>query len=139
MLKKTITYEDYDGEIRTEDHYFNLTEAELTLMEFSENGGFQKKLEQMVQAKDTTSLIGVIRDFVKASYGKKSLDGKRFIKNDEIYEEFSQTEAYSKFFMELCTDDELALEFIVGVLPKNLGEAVKNKMNETLVLTEVPQ
>lgn len=139
MLKKTITYEDYDGEIRTEDHYFNLTEAELTLMEFSENGGFQKKLEQMMQAKDTASLIGVIRDFVKASYGKKSLDGKRFIKNDEIYEEFSQTEAYSKFFMELCTDDKLALEFIVGILPKNLGEAVKNKMNETPVLTEVSQ
>lgn len=130
MLKKTVTYEDYDSIVRTEDHYFNLTESELTMMEMSEVGGYQKRLESMVQSKDSTSMIQVIHDFVKASYGQKSPDGKRFIKSSELYEEFSQTEAYNKIFMELLTDDNAAIEFVIGVLPKSIGAAVREKMLE---------
>lgn len=130
MLKRTITYVDYDGVVRTEDHYFNLTEAELTLMEMSETGGYQKRLEKIVQARDVPSLIKVVKDLVDLSYGEKSPDGRRFIKNKELLEEFSQTEAYSQLFMELCTDDEKALKFIIDILPSNISEAVKKKMAE---------
>lgn len=130
MLKRTISYEDYDGVVRQEDFYFNLTEAELTLMEMSEAGGYQKRLERMVQAKDTPSLIRLVKGILDASYGQKSPDGKRFIKSKEMLEEFTQTDAYSKLFMELCTDDQKAFEFVVGILPKSLGEAVKNKIAE---------
>lgn len=130
MLKKTITYEDYDGVIRTEDHYFNLTEAELTLMEMSESGGYQKRLEKIVQAQDVPSLINVIKGLIEYSYGEKSPDGKKFIKNRELFEDFSQTGAYSKLFMELCTDDKKAFQFVVDILPKSLSEAVKKKIAE---------
>ena len=30
MLKRSITYTDYNGGTRTEDFYFNLTQAEVT-------------------------------------------------------------------------------------------------------------
>lgn len=130
MLKRTVTYEDYDGVVRQEDLYFNLTEAELTMMEMSEAGGYQKRLERMIQAKDTPSLIQVIKGILDASYGQKSPDGKRFVKSKELLEEFMQTEAYSNLFMELCTDDNKALEFVVGILPKNLAQAVKDKIEE---------
>lgn len=130
MLKRTIVYEDYDGVTRTEDHYFNLTEAELTMMEASQLGGYRKKLESIAQALDGAAVIDVIKEIIERSYGKKSPDGKRFMKSKEIYEEFSQTEAYSQLFMELVTNDESAAAFVVGVLPKNLSEKVKEALNE---------
>ena len=40
MLKKTITYIDYDDNERTEDFYFNLSKAELLEMEWSVEGNF---------------------------------------------------------------------------------------------------
>ena len=39
MLKKTITYTDYNGMTRTEDFYFNLSMAEVAEMEMSTAGG----------------------------------------------------------------------------------------------------
>ena len=39
MLKKTITYTDYNDNERTEDFYFNFSKAELTEMELSTVGG----------------------------------------------------------------------------------------------------
>ena len=42
MLKKTITYTDFDDNERTEDFYFHLSKAEIAEMELSENGGLVK-------------------------------------------------------------------------------------------------
>lgn len=131
MLKKTITYVDYDGVERTEEHYFNLTESELTKKEMSESGGYAKKLEKMIQAKDAKSFMEVITDVIRMAYGQKSPDGRRFIKNDDIFEEFEQTEAYNKLFMELVSDDEAASDFIVGILPRDIATRVKKAMEES--------
>ena len=46
-------------------------------------------------------------------------DGKRFIKNEQLREEFSQTEAYSDLFMELASDADAASAFVNGIIPKN--------------------
>lgn len=131
MLKKTITYVDYDGIERTEEHYFNLTESELTKKEMSESGGYTKKLEKMIQAKDAKSFMEVIADVIRMAYGQKSPDGRRFIKNNDIFEEFEQTEAYNKLFMELVSDDEAASDFIVGILPRDIATRVKKAMEES--------
>ena len=39
MLKKTIQFQDFNGNSRTEDFYFNLTQAEVTELELSVDGG----------------------------------------------------------------------------------------------------
>ena len=54
------------------------------------------------------------------SYGEKSLDGKRFIKNKELTEAFIQTEAYSELFVELASNADEAVKFINGIMPKNM-------------------
>lgn len=118
MLKKTMTYEDYDGILRTEDFYFNLTKAEVAEMEMSYDGGLTKMYEQIVKAKDSKRIVETFKDLVLRSYGEKSLDGRRFMKSDEIREAFAHTEAYSDLFMELATDDVAAAEFFNGILPK---------------------
>lgn len=124
MLKKTITYTDYDGNERTEDFYFSLNKAELLELELSVSGGYMAMLQKIIMEKDLTRLIAIFKDLVLKSYGSKSLDGKRFIKNEELTTEFIQTEAYSDLFMELATNADAAAEFCNGIMPKALAEEV---------------
>lgn len=118
MLKKTIEYVDYDGNQRKEDFYFNLSKAEVTEMELSTEGGMVQKIEQITMTQDREKLVAIFKGIILNSYGVKSPDGKRFIKNQQLRDEFSQTEAYSELFMELSSNATAATEFINGVLPK---------------------
>lgn len=122
MLKKTVTYTDYNGVERTEDFYFNLSKAEVAEMELSVDGGLSQMLENIVKSKDNKQIISIFKNIVLKSYGEKSLDGKRFIKSDEIREAFAQTEAYSEIFIELALNEQAAAEFINGILPANLDK-----------------
>lgn len=118
MLKKTMTYTDYNGEKRTEDFYFNMSRAEVTEMELSINGGLSAMIQRVTEEKDVPTIISIFKDLVLKSYGKKSPDGRRFIKSKELSEEFSQTEAYSDLFMELATDSAKAAAFVNGIMPQ---------------------
>lgn len=117
MLKKTITYTDYNQAERTEDFYFNLTKAEVMEMEMSTSGGLAEMMKKIVAAKDAPAIIKVFKDLILKAYGEKSPDGKRFIKSEEIATAFAQTEAYSQLFMELATDPDKAAEFVNGIIP----------------------
>ena len=119
MLKKTITYTDYNGETRKEDFYFNMTRAEVTEMELSIEGGLSAMIQRVTEEKDVPAIIQIFKDLVLRSYGKKSPDGRRFIKSKELSEEFSQTEAYSDLFMELATDSAKAAAFVNGIMPQD--------------------
>ena len=130
MLKKTITYTDYNGTERTEDFYFNLTKAEIMEMEMSTSGGLAESIQRIVAAQDAPAIIKIFKDLVLKAYGEKSPDGRRFIKSDEITEAFSQTEAYSILFMELATDDKAAAKFVNGIIPANTND---NKANHPAV------
>lgn len=125
MLVKTMTYKDFNGEERTEDFYFNLTEAELTEMSLSVNGGLDAYIKRIIAAQDTAELIKLFKELIQKAYGEKSLDGKRFIKNPELLEAFMQTNAYSDFFMELAKDSKAASDFVNGIIPANLEEELK--------------
>lgn len=120
MLKKTMTYTDYNGETRKEDFYFNMTRAEVTEMELSIEGGLSDMIKRVTEAKDVPTIIKIFKDLVLKAYGQKSPDGKRFIKSKELSEEFSQTEAYSDLFMELATDSTAAAAFVNGIMPQNI-------------------
>ena len=118
MLKKTITYTDYDGNERTEDFYFNISKAELAELEYSVKGGLKKMMEKAVAEKDGPRIIQYFKEIVLKSYGVKSNDGRRFMKDKELTREFSETEAYVNLFMELATDEKAAIAFAEGVMPK---------------------
>lgn len=121
MLKKTIKYVDCNEIEREEDFYFNLTEAELMEMEYGTTGGFSEMIKKIIAAQDTPTIMKIFKELLLKSYGEKSLDGKRFIKSEEISTAFSQTEAFSKLFMELATDDVKAADFVNGIIPKSVS------------------
>ena len=117
MLKKTITYTDYNDVERIEDFYFNISKAELAEMEMGTTGGFSEMIERVIAAQDVPSLVKIFKEIILKAYGEKSLDGKRFIKSEELSTAFSQTEAYSNLYMELATDADAATKFVNGILP----------------------
>lgn len=122
MLKKTITYTDYEGEQRTEDFYFNLSRAELVEMEMGTTGGLTKFIQRIIDAKDTKEIIAIFKELILKAYGEKSPDGRRFVKSKELSEGFAQTEAYSDLFMELSSNDESAVAFFNGIIPQGVVE-----------------
>ena len=137
MLKKTITYVDYNGTERTEDKYFNLSKAEIMEMEMSTAGGFAEMLQNIVKAQDGPAIMKIFKDIILKAYGEKSPDGKRFVKSDELSLAFSQTEAYSELFMELVTDADSAAKFINGIVPADVAkDAAKNMPNSISTTTE---
>ena len=122
MIKKAITYTDFNGVERTEDFYFNLTKAEILEIEVGTTGGLAEMITRMVAAQDQPAIIKIFKDLVLRSYGKKSPDGRRFMKSDEIRDDFAQTEAYSQLFMELATDADAAAKFVNGIVPADVAK-----------------
>lgn len=127
MIKKTITYTDYNNVERTESFYFNLSKAEVMEMEMGTDGGMAESIRKIVDAKDAPAIIRVFKDLVLKAYGVKSDDGRRFIKSKELSDGFSQTEAYSQIFMELATDADAAAKFVNGIVPSDLAQQVAQK------------
>lgn len=118
MIKRTMTFTDYNGVERTENFYFNLTQAEIAEMELGTTGGLAEYIQKIVDAQDAPSIVAVFKDLILKAYGEKSADGRRFEKkNGALAAAFAETEAYSMLFMELATDAEKAAEFINGIVP----------------------
>lgn len=127
MLKKTIKYVDYNNVEREEDFYFNLTETELVKMDLGTTGGLQDMIQKIISTRDIPSIAKVFEDIIAKSYGEKSADGRRFIKDENLTKEFVQTEAYNKLYMELATDDEAAIKFIEGIIPADLADKLEEQ------------
>ena len=117
MIKKTVEYTDFDGNKRKEDFYFHLTEAEVADWELSVEGGLSKRLVNIIKSNDVRKIIPIYKEILIKSYGVKSADGRRFIKNDEVRDDFVQTQAFSDLYMKLATDAEEGSNFIKGIMP----------------------
>ena len=130
MYKVTEKYVDYNGIERTEDFYFNLTKAELTKMQLGEEGGMVNMLTTLINKKDIKQMIKVFELIIDSSYGVKSPDGRKFIKNDEVLADFKATEAYSQIFTRFASDDKFAADFVNGIVPKDIGEESKKLIEQ---------
>jgi len=126
MYKKAITYEDYLGTVRTEDFYFNFSKSELSAMQMSVDGGLNKKLEKMIQAKDNKAVYNQFTQLVLDSYGELSDDGRYHLKEDEhgnkLYKKFMQSPAYDALMDEICQNETTIAEFCNAIVPKQAAE-----------------
>ena len=140
MLKKTITYEDYDGNTRTEDLYFFISKSELMDMELSTPGGFANKLERISKAQDGAEIMKIFKDLILKSYGEKSDDGRSFIKKKNginLSEAFEQTEAFNQLYTELLMNPDKASAFINGIMPKDIMNEI-NKIDAQAKTSGLP-
>ena len=134
MLKKTITYTDYLGTTRVEDHYFNLSKSELSDMQMSVEGGLDKWLDKIMKGKSNREIYNTFVEIVDKAYGELSPDGKYHIKEDEeghkLYKKFKQSPAYDALMDDICQNETTIAEFCKGILPKNLPAPEDHKQAE---------
>lgn len=116
MYKKVIKYEDFNGTQREETFYFNLSKAELMEMELSTKAGVEEMIRVLIATKDNATIVKTFKDLILKSYGIKSEDGTRFIKTQQLRDEFEQSNAYSEFFIELLSNPDEQVRFINGVV-----------------------
>lgn len=144
MLKKTVTYEDFNGNSRTEELRFNLTQTELVelAMELPDGvsdavGDDPSKVDQETAARKLMETLGgkgvfeFIKKLLLKSYGVMSADGRRFDKSEELTKEFSQTLAFDTIMMDLMSDDIAAAEFVNGVIPSKVADKIGKVSNIT--------
>lgn len=119
MIKKTITYVDFNGKERTEDFYFHLSLPEATriVAELGASGAddLTKIIEKMVEQQDFKKVIDIFDKIILSSYGQKSVDGKSFDKSDEARERFSNSNAYAQLFEEIVNSPESSKTFFEGI------------------------
>jgi hypothetical protein len=141
MLKKTVQYENFDGETVYEDCYFNLTKAELVDMsaEYGEGEDMAAKLRKIANSNNKFDIIPVFKDILRRAYGRRSEDGKRFVKKPEYWDEFVSSEPFSVIFMEICTDGEKSAEFIRAIIPKDLTNDIAKIGGVSPTLTQVDE
>lgn len=127
MLKKTITYTDYNGNSRTEDFWFNLNKTELIELGLSKNGGLDAMIQRIIKEQNAPEIIKILKEILFKAYGEKSDDGKYFRKSEELSTNFSQTEAYNELFMDIFSSPETAVAFFKGLLPLDLQKDINDK------------
>lgn len=130
MLKRTITYPDLDGVMHTEDFYFNLNQSEIVEFEAMTKHGLSKTLKRAMEEEDRSVIIPIVKELILRSYGQKSFDGKRFVKNQELRDDFYQSEAYNLLFMELMQSVEAQQAFVVGVMPAAMKTTIIDALKE---------
>ncbi len=128
MYTKTVEYENYNGEKVKKKLYFSLNKAELLEMEMRTEGGYENYLKRLINSRDNNELTNIFKDLILKSYGIKSDDGERFIKSQQLREEFEQSAAYEEFFVELCTSNDAQIAFINGIIPASLYAEVQKNM-----------
>lgn len=131
MIKKNITYVDFDGEERTDAFYFNLSKAELMDIELDYNGNMSEAMNIMLEKRDMKGVLGLLSKLVRKAYGEKSGDGKRFLKNKELEDGFATTDAFSNLLIELVNDEKKLEAFVTGVIPADMRDEVEKRMEET--------
>jgi hypothetical protein len=133
LLKKSITYTNpFTDQQVTEEHYFHISKADMVEMEMEEHSakyvakdgkeltGMQAKLQKIIDSQDGKAIIAELKDLIHRAYGKKV--GESFVKTDAVWQEFAGSEAYSQLIFELCTDAEVAGQFMSGIIPNNLDQ-----------------
>jgi hypothetical protein len=140
LLKKTLTYENFNEEEVKEDFFFHLSQAELVELELNHTGGMSAALQRIIDAEDGAGIVEEIKTIITMAYGVRSLDGKKFIKNEELIKDFRSTGAYDALFMELVMDSDKALQFVRGIMPRGMVEqAEKLAGTETANAPNLPE
>jgi hypothetical protein len=124
MLRKKIAYDGFDGKSYEEEFCFHITEADIAKMELgaTREGGFEALIRKIVDTTDGKKLVELFEDLILMSVGELAPDGKRFVKSDVIRDNFKNSNAYSKLFLELVTETDKGVEFVNGIVPQALRE-----------------
>jgi hypothetical protein len=133
MIKKTITYEDYNGDERTKDFYFHMNQVEFSKLNGEIPGGIEKRMQKVIEDRDDDALLRIIDLLVSRGYGEFN-DEDEFTKISKngrpLYEKFVNTDAYDQLIIELIQNENNIVEFLRGMMPKKVQGRIDEEMKK---------
>ena len=118
MVKKHVSYEDYDGNKVEKDLWFHLNKSDLAKMSLGFDNGLIDGLTELQQKGDKKAVAEFIDNLLVNAYGVRKPGSDVFLKTPEIKEDFQYSLAHDEILMMLLggEDDEI-IDFIVGIMP----------------------
>lgn len=142
MLKKTVKFKDFNGVERTEDLYFHVSKASVLTssdgayneimkigLDLQERGKFledlkEEDLDQSDPFNKNSQLVAeairmvarLLDRLVDLSYGIRSSDGLRFVRDDKVLTDFKNSAVYDAFVEQMITNQDELIEFINQLL-----------------------
>lgn len=142
MFERTFKYEGFDGKMYEDTWGFYLSKADLLEIQLGTFVGLDALMKRLIETQNGKEIMAIVKEIILKSVGKASSDGKHFIRNEEVRQDFEQTEAFSQLFEELVMDGEKALQFVMAAVPRDIGEkmkaeAAKEKASDGNNVTEI--
>jgi hypothetical protein len=130
MFKKTISFEDFDGNTQTKDFYFHVSKAELLSLAA---GGedMQDRIKRITDAKDGAAILKEFRELIKLSVGVRSEDGQRFLKDAAAQSTLLDSPAFDELLMELATNANASVEFVKQLIPEKMQKQMLAQMKKS--------
>lgn len=130
MIKKTVSYKDYNNKPVTEDLWFHLKVDTLT-----DNLALSDRLEALQElfegekreltTAEKQEILDVVKVFINLSYGVRVENGAKFRQRPELVDDFRDSAAYDAFLWALFQDPKGAMSFLTDVMPADLVEQAK--------------
>lgn len=130
MFSREFEYTGYDGQPKKDTYWFNLTEAELYEIDLSSIRGFTGEMTKLLKEERTKEIVDSFKGIILGAVGSVSADGRKFIKNEEIKEDFYRSKAYSQLFVELVSSGEKLAEFLRAAIPDEIRQKMEEKEKE---------
>lgn len=134
MLKKEITFTNFNDEEVTKTYWFNLNKLQAMKL-VSANGGIDKYLSKVVEDKNTEKFIDFVENLVIDAYGRRDEnDPEVFDTSDEAKAAFKKSPAFDEFVYFLLTSEDALIEFILMILPKDMREKLQEALAQQKAL-----
>lgn len=140
MFVKLIRYQDFDGVEKTAECRFHLSKAELMKLNLR-YGDVARKMEELEARKDNEAIFAMVEDVILTAYGEKVTlpDGREVFLKDELRRQaFQSSEAFSELVMEMATRKEAVAEFVSGVVPGSMIQAIRENPEYQKLMGESP-
>lgn len=123
MLRKNVTYKDFDGNPVTEEFCFHLMEADFIDLDFKYEsfGGLKSYLLGLIKEIQNNEnapkrpMYEFLKEVISLSVGKRI--GNRFDRSQEAKDRFFQTGAYSNFIIDMINDPTGIPDFFNAITP----------------------
>jgi hypothetical protein len=137
MIKITVKYDNLDDEEVTRDLYFHMSMRQLTELEVGSNGGLYARLLALVQSENKGQMLQLFEEIVGLAYGERQDNNPDdFLKNKAVTERFLSSLAYDALFSKLVSDETEMINFINGLVPKELMAQVEAQGGADAVLAK---
>jgi hypothetical protein len=133
-VMQPITFPDIDGNVVTEEWWFQLDETDAIEMDIlhdalKSDGDPESFLQGIMDRKDSKMLLRLWKEILLNSVGRR--EGKKIVKDKATVDEFQYGGAYRKFFGEIITSEDAGVKFFMNLMPQDVQQKAAEKAART--------